>query len=92
MADRLRCFAVAAVAATLLALPATAPAATAPGKATCRGTAAVKHAKGRKGKLARRCRARAERAGSRGTDPEHGAPAAVDGGGRATRAGEVLEV
>ena len=90
MADRLRCFAVAAVAATLLALPAAAPAAT--GKPTCRGAAAVKHANGSKGKLARRCRARAERAGSRGTDPEHVAPAAIDGGGRATRAGEVLEV
>jgi hypothetical protein len=90
MADRLRCVAVAAVAATLLALPAAAPAAT--GKPTCRSAATVKHAKARKGKLARRCRARAERAGPRGTDSEHSAPAAIDDDGRATRAGEVLEV
>ena len=84
MADRLRCLVVAAVAAAVLALPAGASAAKPHGKQACRSAA-------HKAKPPRRCQSR-PRPQSRGTDPEHVAPAAIMDAGPATRAGAVLEI
>ena len=85
MADRWRGVLVATVAATVLALPANATAKPHAKRACQAATKAGKK---------QRCRARAQvqRPRSRGTDPEHVAPAVIIGDGPATRAGEVLEV
>ena len=85
MADRWRSVLVATVAATVLALPANATAKPHAKRACQAATKAGKK---------QRCRARAQaqRPRSRGTDPEHVAPAVIIGDGPATRAGEVLEV
>ena len=86
MADRWRSVLVATVAATVLALPANATAKPHAKRACQAATKAGKK---------QRCRARAAGCNaprSRGTDPEHVAPAVIIGDGPATRAGEVLEV